>query len=71
MKTCNKYAHVRMSKSRIDVTQENPQYMNTAIRRDKNAEERRTLVCLQTLSFLSFSIFFSKVYNLVQLKMIW
>ena len=27
-------------------------------------------VCLQTLSFLSFSLFFSKVYNLVQLMMI-
>ena len=30
-----------------------------------------SIVCLQTLSFLSFSLFFSKVYNLVQLIMIW
>ena len=29
------------------------------------------LVCLQTLSFLSFSLFLSKVYNPVQLIMIW
>ena len=32
--------------------------------------EGACLVCLQSLSFLSFSLFFSKVYNLVQLIMI-
>ena len=28
------------------------------------------VICLQTLSFLSFSIFFSKVYNLVQVSIL-